>query len=59
MLICNSCGSKFEKPHVEYESRGEYWGFPAYEAVGYCPNCEGDDYEEYYEDMEDDENGDD
>lgn len=47
MLKCNDCGCEFENPKVVYESRGEFWGAPAYEAVGYCPNCGSDYYEEY------------
>lgn len=54
MLRCNECGHEFYSPKIEYESRGEYWGVPAYEPVGYCPNCDGDDFEEveYEEDEE-------
>lgn len=42
---CRDCGNVFEYPALWEESRGEYWGLPAYETVSGCPECRGD-YEE-------------
>lgn len=57
--ICNDCGIKFDEPAQWQESRGEHFGFPAYETTYGCPICHGsfdlieNDYEEieeeYYE----------
>lgn len=46
MYKCEDCGSEFEEPKAERESRGEFWGFPAYETVYGCPRCGSDCYEE-------------
>ena len=46
MFICRDCGSKFEDPKRVKESRGEFWGAPAYEDCWYCPECGSDDYDE-------------
>lgn len=49
MLVCRceKCRSLFYEPEVRTvsESRGEYWGFPAYENVNYayCPVCGADE----------------
>lgn len=49
---CLDCGRIFTEPKAVQESRGEYWGFPAYETMYYCPYCEGDfeevDKKEYW-----------
>lgn len=45
MFICLDCGKVFENPKMEKEYRGECFGYPSYEAISYCPYCEGD-YEE-------------
>ena len=53
ILKCCKCG----KPctiHAVEESRGEFWGFPAYETVHYSDCCNDDVYEE----DEDEENSD-
>lgn len=47
-FICLDCGKTFDEPKIEHEYRGEYWGFPSYEDVAYCPYCMGD-FEEYRE----------
>ena len=41
MFKCD-CGAIFEEPDWVEESRGEFWGMPAYERMAYCPHC-GDD----------------
>ena len=40
----------FEDDEIAHwrESRGEFWGSPAYETMSGCPRCQGD-YEEAYE----------
>ena len=48
-MICNDCGRQFIEPKAYRESRGEFWGFPAYETIYLCPACGGDDFEEYME----------
>ncbi len=58
MVKCFDCGwigDAEELKRVE-ESRGEFWGTPAYETMYYCPCC-GSDYIDDYkgEDEEDDE----
>lgn len=39
MFKCYECEKLFENPKRVSESRGEFWGMPAYEDVYYCPNC--------------------
>ena len=41
---CCECGHVFEGDEVAVwtESRGEFWGFPAYEEMTGCPRCKGD-----------------
>lgn len=39
MFKCGDCGKTFTEPRIEHESRGEYWGMPAYEDVAICPYC--------------------
>lgn len=34
--LCPECGGQLE---YREESRGEYWGAPAYERVAYCSRC--------------------
>jgi len=58
MLRCDDCGwiGHSEELRAVQESRGEFWGVPAYETMYYCPVCGSeclDDYEEVQE--EDDE----
>lgn len=45
MYICNDCGAEFETPKLKRESLGEYWGAPAWEPWGACPNCGSDEIE--------------
>ena len=44
MLKCLECGKVFEDDEIAHwqESRGEFWGEPAYETVWGCPHCQGD-----------------
>jgi len=44
MLRCEDCGERFSSPKMVSESRGEFWGSPAYEEVPYCPYCGSDDF---------------
>lgn len=50
MQICLECGKVFEDDEIAHweESRGEFWGEPAYENMSGCPHC-GGAYEEAYE----------
>ena len=50
MQKCLECGKVFEDDEIAHwqESRGEFWGSPAYETMSGCPHCQGD-YEEAYE----------
>ena len=41
-FVCTECGATFDEPRAVEESRGEFWGFPAYETMYYCPFCGGD-----------------
>lgn len=56
---CCDCGAIFDEESVgtSHESRGEYWGVPCYEDVSVCPECGSDCYEEYFEEDEDDDEG--
>ena len=54
-IRCDCCNNTFDADellHIE-ESRGEFWGMPAYETMTYCPCCynnygdSGDLYEEH------------
>ena len=45
-FICYDCGAYFDEPKEVRESRGEFWGAPAFETMYYCPYCESDDFEE-------------
>ena len=42
MFKCMACGELFDEPKMIPESRGEFWGFPAYENMPYSPCCEDD-----------------
>jgi len=42
MYICIDCGFEFDEPAEWEESRGECFGFPAYERMSGCPCCKGD-----------------
>lgn len=59
MLYCHDCGEYFEEPRKVRESRGEFWGAPAYETMYYCPCCGSsnfdDDYPDEFDDCEEDE----
>ena len=39
MFYCFDCGAEFEEPATQYENQGEFWGAPAWEAFGACPEC--------------------
>lgn len=41
-FVCLDCGREFDEPKAVQESRGEFWGVPAYETMYYCPYCNGD-----------------
>ena len=49
---CRCCGEIFDEPHVYYESHGFTDGL--YERQSCCPCC-GGDYEEYDEEVDDEE----
>ena len=51
MYKCSCCGELFESPKAVNESRGEFWGMPAFETMYYSPCCE-----EYFEEVHCDEN---
>ena len=40
-FVCLDCGHLFEDPKEWKESRGEHFGFPAYEEWLGCPRCSG------------------
>ena len=54
MYKCNDCKKTFEEVATWRESRGECFGYPAYETMWGCPFCYSGDYEEVKEDEEDD-----
>lgn len=41
MFVCLECGHLFSEPEYWSESRGECFGFPAYEEWSGCPVCRG------------------
>lgn len=47
MFKCYCCGKIFEYPICVSESRGEFWGMPAFEDMYYSPCCV-DDFEEVH-----------
>lgn len=51
-FICDNCGREFEEPITIKESRGEFWGMPAYEDIWVCPYCEDDSFYEVESDDE-------
>lgn len=57
MCICNNCERIFEEDEIRWieESRGEHFGYPAYERWATCPYCHSDDIEDYEEPDEDEE----
>lgn len=57
---CGDCGMIFDEDEIETweESRGEFWGMPAYETVSGCPYCHSGDIGEY-EEAEESEDGED
>lgn len=57
MIKCLNCGELFDEPKRVMESRGEFWGMPAYEPMYYCPYCGSDEMidEEELENEEDEE----
>lgn len=46
MIKCNDCKHYFDAPAQWKESRGEFWGQPAFETMTGCPYCYSTDYEE-------------
>ena len=42
MFRCGDCENEFNEPKIIRESRGEFWGMPAYEDIGVCPYCGSD-----------------
>lgn len=55
MYICGECGMIFDEIAHWEESRGEFWGQPAYERMSGCPYCHSTDFDEYDPDAENDE----
>ena len=54
MVRCCDCswiGEPEELKAVD-ESRGEFWGMPAYETMYYCPECGSDCVDDYNEEEE-------
>lgn len=49
MYKCTECGRTFDDGNIATweESRGEFWGQPAYERMCGCPYCYSSDYEEF------------
>lgn len=46
MFVCLECGEMFEEPLILYDNLGEFWGAPAQDAYGACPNCKSDQIDE-------------
>ena len=46
------CGCEFDEPEAVQESRGEFWGMPAYETMYYCPACGDTCFDEITDDDE-------
>lgn len=38
-FMCYDCKEVFDEPKKVQESRGEFWGMPAFETMYYCPCC--------------------
>lgn len=53
---CESCGREFDGDEMAtvQEHVGDFWGAPAYESWGACPDCKSTDIYELEEDEEDD-----
>jgi len=49
-LICEH-GHIFDESELQYrrECVGEFWGMPAYQDIGICPECGTDEWDEYEE----------
>lgn len=41
---CYDCGAEFDEYEEVSESRGEFWGMPAYETMAYCPICHSENF---------------
>lgn len=39
MYKCKDCGALFDSPKLEMSRVADYWGFPASEPWGVCPEC--------------------
>ena len=39
MFKCGDCEMLFDEPETVRESRGEFYGMPAYEDISICPYC--------------------
>lgn len=59
MYICGECGMIFDEIAHWEESRGEFWGQPAYERMSGCPYCHSTDFDEYDPDAIEDEESED
>lgn len=46
MFMCYECQQEFDKPKYVQESRGEFWGMPAFETMSYCPFCGSEAFDE-------------
>lgn len=46
--LCDNCHAIISEEELasENESRGEFWGFPAYETISVCPYCHCSDLTE-------------
>lgn len=53
MYKCYDCGVIFETLAEWRESRGEFWGSPAYERVVGCPCCHSTEVDDYDPEKED------
>ena len=58
-LKCEDCGEIFEEEDLAswQEDRGEFWGSKCFETMTGCPHCYSGDVVEYFEEDEDDEEG--
>ena len=48
-FICYNCDATFDEPQRVEESRGEFWGMPAYETMYLCPACGSSEFDEQEE----------
>ena len=44
-FMCYECQQEFDRPKYVQESRGEFWGMPAFETMAYCPHCGSDAFD--------------